>query len=244
MPKEPDRRPSSPSRGGGWHHVAEAAAALDPPRPEADRVTFGRLLEHGPAKHLFHPKGQVSYFVRIDTARGERVFWSPQLKSAMAQSQTQPQIGDEIGVRENSIQPVTVIAHVRDADGNVTERRLDSARVHWRIEKRTFFDERMLAAETLRNDRIHPREAVRNYPDLLPAYLILDSARKVAQRDIAAVANRERFLKLVRETVAHALERGEPLPSIALRNRSNQRESDLQRISPAGSGAPAIGRER
>jgi hypothetical protein len=246
MSKETDRRQRSrpPERRGVWHHIADAAAVLDPPRPDADRVTFGRLLEHGPAKHMFRPSAELSYYVRIETAHGERVFWSPQLKMAIGHSQTQLQIGDEIGVRENSIHPVTAIVRIRDAAGTVTEHRRDSPRLHWRIEKRTFFDERMLAAEALRNERIHPREAVLSYPELLPAYLILDSARKVAQRDIAAAEQRDRFVKFVRETIAHALERGESLPSIAVRVPANEPESRVQRTLSVDEGRRGIGRER
>jgi hypothetical protein len=247
MVKSSDRMqppPRSRDGDGTRRHIAEGAASLDPPRPEADRVTFGRLVEHGLAKHMLRPSAELSYFVKIETARGERVFWSPQLKAAMAQSHTQPQVGDEIGVRENSIQPATLITRVRDAQGNVVgERRYDSSRVHWRVEKRAFFDERMLAAEMLRNERMHPREAVRTYPELLPAYLMLDSARKVAARDIAA-ANRERFVKLVRETVAHALERGEPLPSIGLRMPAAQRAPAAERPSAAEHAPPGTARER
>jgi hypothetical protein len=202
--------------------VAQAAASLDTPRPDADRVTFGRLVEHGPAKHMFRASAEVSYFVRIATLEGERTFWSPALKSVMANSRTQPQIGDDIGVRENSIQPVTLITSVHDQHGNVLgKRRYDTPRVHWIVEKREFFHERMLAAEALRNERVHPREAIRSYPDLLPAYIALDSARRVAEQRVPP-ASRQRFVQLVRETLAHAVERSEPLPSLALRKAEAQ----------------------
>ena len=211
--------PHSPPQHGAspWHQVAEGAAALEGARPDADRVTFGRLLEHGPAKHMFRASAELSYFVRVETSHGEHIFWSPALRTAMAQSRSQPQVGDEIGVRENSIQPATLIMSVRDARGNVVgKRRYDTPRVHWHIEKRSFFHERTLAAEALRNERLHPREAIQTFPDLLPAYLTLDSARRVAEQRVPA-ASRHRFVQLVRETLAHAIERSEPLPSIGLR---------------------------
>lgn len=246
MVKPADRRspPHSRVADNPWRHIAEGASGLDSPRPEADRVTFGRLLEHGPAKHMFRPSAELSYFVRIGTAHGERLFWSPALKSAMAQSQSQPQVGDEIGVRENSIEPVTVIARIRTGHGKgVEERRYDTPRVHWRIEKRAFFDERMLAAETLRNERMHPREAVRTYPDLLPAYITLDSARKVAAQRIPP-AGRDRFVQLVRETLAHAIERSEPLPSIGLRVPSAQSQNAPGQGVHAAPASPTSARER
>ena len=221
-----DRRTAPPERAGGdsWRPIAEGAASLDTPRPDADRVTFGRLLEHGAAQHKFRPSAEMSYFVRLETLQGERIFWSPALKTAIAGSRSQPQVGDEIGVRENSIQPVTLITTVHDEQGNVKgKRRYDTPRTHWLIEKRSFFQERMLAAEALRNERVHPREAIQSYPDLLPAYIALDSARRVAEQRVPP-ASRQRFVQLVRETLAHAIERSEPLPAVGLRTPGAARE--------------------
>jgi hypothetical protein len=226
-----DQRPASRERTSesSWRQIAEGAARLETPRPDADRVTFGRLLDHGAAEHKFRPSAETSYFVRIETLQGERVFWSPALKTAIAGSRSQPQVGDEIGVRENSIQPVTLITTVHDERGNVKgKRRYDTPRTHWLIEKRSFFDERMLAAEALRNERLHPREAIRSYPDLLPAYIALDSARRVAEQRIPP-ASRQRFVQLVRETLAHAIERSEPLPAIGLRSPDGQKGAGRER---------------
>jgi hypothetical protein len=211
-----EHSPAAASNGAGtWQHVADiAAAALDPPRPEVDRVTFGRFIDHGPGRHEGKPGAPPSYFVRLATERGERVFWSPALKTALAQSRTQPRLGEQVGVRENSILPATVLYSTRDSRGKVVEqRRFDSPRTHWAIEQRAFYDEALLAAEALRSERLHPREAIKTYPQLLPAYLVLDSARRVAKERVSPT-QRERFVSLVRETLAHSVERGMPLPAL------------------------------
>jgi hypothetical protein len=80
------------------------------------------------------------------------------------------------------------------------------------VERREYFDERVAAAQLLRDPRASRREAVRDHPELAGAYWALDSARKVAAERIAHPESRERFIALVRETLAHATERGEPLP--------------------------------
>lgn len=167
MADQRDSLPSAASNGAGvWRREADVAvAALDPPRPEVDRVTFGRLIDHGPGRHEGKPGAPLSYFVKLATERGEHVFWSPALKTALAQSRTQPRIGEQVGVRENSIQPATVVFHARDSAGKVVEeRRFDSPRTHWAIEHRAFYDEALLAAEALRSERLHPREAIKTYP--------------------------------------------------------------------------------
>jgi hypothetical protein len=77
-------------------------------------------------------------------------------------------VGDQIGVKENGIDPVSVVTRKKDAQGRVTmERRYDAPRTNWVVEKREFFDERAAAARALRDPRVHPREARRDHPDLL-----------------------------------------------------------------------------
>lgn len=232
-----ERSPSAASNGTGtWRHAADiAAAALDPPRPEADRVTFGRLIDHGAGRHEGKPDAPPSYFVKLATERGERVFWSPALKTALAQSRTQPKIGEQLGVRENSILPATVLYNTRDSAGKVVEqRRFDSPRTHWAIEKRAFYDEALLAAEALRSERLHPREAIKTYPQLLPAYLALDSARRVAKERVSPT-QRDRFVALVRETLAHAVERGMPLPVLERRTADAPAAASARVSSPVTS---------
>lgn len=233
MPDPRDRSPSAASNGASVRPRGAniAAASLDPPRPEVDRVTFGRLIDHGPGRHEGKLGAPPSYFVKLATERGERVFWSPALKTALAQSRTQPSIGEQVGVRENSILPATVLYSTRNSAGKVVEqRRFDSPRTHWAIEQRAFYDEALLAAEALRSERMHPREAIKTYPQLLPAYLALDSARRVAKERVSPT-QRERFVALVRETLAHAVERGMPLP--ALEKRSAETPQMALAVAPA-----------
>lgn len=161
----------------------------------------------------FRSGAAASYFVTLKTDRGERTLWSRGLERALGQSRTQPQVGDAIGVRENGITPVTFVMRERNTRGEiVTVSRVDTPRGHWIVERREWFDERSVVAEALRNPQLSRREAIRNHPELLGAYWALDSAAKVADARIKHEASREKFVQLVRETLAHALERGEPIP--------------------------------
>jgi len=192
---------------------AHPTQARDPPRAATDRFVRGVLLKHGRAPLEFNAQAAPSYFVTLQTERGERTLWSRGLERALTESRTQPQVGETVGIRENGIDPLTVIVRERNAHGQVTlERKLETPRAHWVIERGDFFDERAIAAQTLRDPRVSRREAVRNHPELLGAYWTLDSARKVAEHRIAHPESRQRFLTLVREALAHAIERGEPLP--------------------------------
>jgi len=196
-------------------------ASDDSARPSIDRLTVGRLLEHGAAPHEFRPGAEGSYFVKITSDRGVRTFWSPALKHALEKSTTQPKLGDQIGIKENGIDPVEVVIRRRSTEGKPIEvHRYESPRSHWVIEKREWFDERSAAADQLRDPRAHPREAIRNHPELLGAYLTLDSARKFATERFEKLEQRERFLTLVREVLARATERGVPPPVVRVRDRA------------------------
>jgi hypothetical protein len=130
-------------------------------------------------------------------------------------------VGDAVGVRENGIDPMVVVMRERDAQGHVVvEKKLETPRGHRVVERRGFFDERAVAAQALRDPRVSRWEAVRNHPELVGAYRALDSAGKVAEARIANLERRQRFVALVREALAHAAERGEPLPSPQQQARS------------------------
>lgn len=187
-------------------------ALREPPRSATDSLVTGVLVKHGRAPYGFQRGGETSYFVTLSTERGERTIWGRGLEQAIAQSRTQPQLGEAVGVRENGISPVTVVMRARNASGEVvTVSRADTPRGHFLIERRDWFDERLAAADTLRDGRISRREAIRNHPELLGAYWALDSAGKVADARIRNPESRERFVQLVREALAHAIERGEPI---------------------------------
>lgn len=204
--------PSSPSARAPAGE-GRASGLREPPRSATDSLVLGVLVKHGRARVGFQPQGEPSYFVTIKTDRGERTLWSRDLERAMTESRTQPQPGEAIGVRENGISPVSFITRQRNARGEVVAvNRVDTPRGHWIIERRDWFDERATAAEVLRDAQASRREAIRNHPELLGAYWALDSAGKVAEARIKNPGSRERFVALVRESLAHAIERGEPLP--------------------------------
>ena len=211
-------------------------ALREPPRPAIDSLVTGVLVRQGRAPYGFERGGEPSYFVTLKTERGERTLWGRGLERAIADSHTQPQPGEAVGVRENGITPMTVVMRERNLKGEVvTVNRVDTPRGHWVIERREWFDERLAAAEALRDARISRREAIRNHPELLGAYWALDSAGKVADARIKNPESRERFVQLVRETLAHAIERGEPIAQPRSR-RAREDKAREEALSPSGAG--------
>lgn len=205
------------------------------PRPAVDRLVTGELVRHGPARYRNEPNGAASYFITVRTERGQRTLWGWEIERALADSRTKPKPGDQVGVRENGIDPMQFLLRERDDRGKViNEWREDTPRPHWIIEKREYFNERAAAAKALRDPRTLRHEAIRNHPELSGAYWALDGAVKTAARANLDPVSRQRFVDLVREALAFTTERGEPLPKEIPKNASPRapgakRDDDLTR---------------
>jgi sarcosine oxidase delta subunit len=190
----------------------ELPQAGDPPRPRQDRLYVGKLIEHNASNYEFHPKGPRSYYVTLLTDNGRQTLWGAGLAKAFAESKTQPKLGDLIGIRENNLDPVSIVTR-KQVNGVVqAERQYDTPRPHWVVEKLEEFDRRRFAAQALRDPTIPRRDAVMSHRELLGFYWVLDAGKKVAEEKIAHPDGQKRFLALMRETLARAVERGEPPP--------------------------------
>ena len=80
---------------GGLAKPAERPAKA----PQESELIVGRLVDHGPAPYQHNPKEPLSYFVRIETERGDREIWGVDLERAFRQSLSTPGIGDDVGIR-------------------------------------------------------------------------------------------------------------------------------------------------
>jgi hypothetical protein len=205
------------------------AVASAPETKARDRLIAGRLLDHGRASYRHEPRQPMSYFVKIETARGEQTLWGVDLERAVKESLTKPQIGEEVGVRTVSQDPVTVKTPQCNVDGQVVgEQDLQTHRNRWVIEKRAFFEARATAADLVRDPKVDPREAVKRHPELASTYLHLRGAEEVAAKRIRDPEDQRKFVSLVRSALADSVARGEPLQPIRLRDRSVQRPKDSQ----------------
>ena len=201
--------------------MKESAVAKESRTEKQNRSTLitGRLLEHGRDTYQHDPSEALSYFVKLETARGERTVWGVDLERALKESLTKPGIGEEVGLRAVREEPVTVKARRRDPQGHTqgTLEDLSTHRNRWIIETRGFFEARAVAAETLRNPKIEPKEAVRRHPELASTYLHLKGAEEVAARRIRDPEDQRKFVSLVRAALANSVERGEALQPVRLR---------------------------
>jgi len=195
------------------------------------RVRFGRLIDHGRETYKFDPQGPMSYFVRLETPRGQRDIWGKYIEEAFEKSVTRPKIGDEVGVLRLGREPVTVQTRERDADGRVIrEEALATHRNRWRVEARELFEERAEQARLVRDPRISAERAVAQYPALAGTYATLHKSELAAKERIADPADQRQFVARIRHAVADAIGRGEPLPTAQLRERDVAREMPTRAV--------------
>lgn len=180
----------------------------------------GRLVDHGRAPYRHNPKEPMSYYVRIETDRGDREIWGVDLDRAFRESLSRPSLGDEVTARSYSRDPVTVSAPKRDEEGRVIgKEELATHRNRWIVERRDFLAERAAAAQAFRDAGVRPADAIREHPELKGSYLQLQAAKLGAERDIRDPEEQARFVTRARAAIAGAIERGEPLEPVRLRER-------------------------
>jgi hypothetical protein len=73
-----------------------------------------------------------------------------------------------------------------------------------------------------RDEAIAASDGVKAHPELQGSYLQLQAARLGAERDIRDPEDRVLFVSRAREAIAHAIERGEPLEPVRLRENPTQ----------------------
>jgi putative DNA primase/helicase len=231
-------------RQGQAPAIDNLAAGTGPTAAEPDTrapekrggLLTGRLVDHGPAPYRHDPHERMSYFVKLETGRGDRTIWGVDLERAFRQSLTQPQVGDEVGLRAVLQESVKVHTQKRDEAGELVERDLATHRNRWILEKSPFFEAREDAARTVLDTSIDPKQAVKNHPDLVGTYLQVRAA-ELAAKQFRDPQDRERFVQQVRSALADAVARGEPLPAVRLRERSAERTPK----APEREAAPARG---
>ena len=187
-------------------------------RPPGSDLIVGRLVDHGAAPYSHDPKQAMSYFVRIETERGDREIWGVDLERAFRHSLSTPGIGDVVGLRAIGKEAVTVLAAKTDAKGRkVGTEPLDTHRNQWIVERKSFLDERRKMAEVLRDTSLSATDVIRRHPELEGSYLQLQMGGALADVRFRSKDQREQFVEHLRAHLAQRIELGQPLEPVHLR---------------------------
>lgn len=198
---------------------AERAAAA----PEESEPINGRLVDHGRATYRHDPKEPMSYYVRIETDRGDREIWGVDLERAFRESLSRPTLGDEVTARSYGRDPMTV---------KTEEGELATHRNRWIVERNDFLAERAAAARVFLDAAVKAADGVKRHPELQGSYLLLQAAKLGAERDIRDPEDQNRFVARARISIADAIERGEPLEPVRLRVRPARTPEQKQSRNP------------
>jgi hypothetical protein len=261
MAREDGSRPGTRSGGRGAAPEAEgspaaaAAAAATassrggaevPPAAGARRVAaqgrtyMGELLEHGAEHYQRNPREDMSYYVQVGTPNGAIDLWGLDLKRALAEAKSRPQIGDLVVVRQTGQRGVTVRSREFDEAGRfLGERDKDTHRNRWSVEKEEFVRERARFAVVLRDERVSAERGTETHPHLLGSYFIIKEAEEYAKRRYRTREERQLFVASTRERLAEIIERGEALPTTRIRTPQpdRTRASSRERSTLQGPGA-------
>jgi len=205
------------------------APAAVPREPAEGELIVGRLVDHGPAPYQHKPNQPMSYYVRVETERGDREIWGVDLERAFRQSLSTPGIGQEVGVRAIGRDPVTVPATKRDAEGrDIGREELRTHRNQWSVESKEFLDRRREMADVFRDAAAGAADVIKKFPELEGSYLQLQIARAGLEGRIESRAAREQFVEHLRGHLAKAIQHGQALEPVRLKARGEQEPEKMQ----------------
>jgi hypothetical protein len=218
-----------------------AAASIKRNRATQERLT-GRLIEHERATFRHDPKEPMSYYVKLETSRGERVIWGVDLERALKEAITKPQVGDVVELRSPNSERVTVRATARNREGKVVgETAVEAQRNRWVVEKPEFFSNREKVADAVSDANVNARGAVRAHPELIGTYLQIRAAELAAKKKISDPQDQRAFVSEVRSTLAESIRHGAPIPRMKMRVKAPSRATAKSRDERDREQAPARG---
>jgi Large polyvalent protein-associated domain 7 len=195
---------ASPSRARGER---------EPPVPLELQTVRGRLVDHGAAPREHDRHAPTSYYIKIETAKGEtNTIWGDDLPRALQKSLSRVKVGDHITAKYVGDLAVTTTARGRDDRGEIVRREdVQEIRNRWIVETQRFLQDREALAKLVRDPTTKPQEAVQQHPSLAGAFATIHVSEMMAKeyQDLSA---RRRFLETVRQGIANEIARGEQLP--------------------------------
>lgn len=199
-------------------------------RTDPDLIV-GKLIKHGAAPYKHDSNNDKSYFVLLKTPRGQREVWGVDLERALRHSLTDVQPGDDIGLRSISRKDFIKKTHIVNEQGERVAAEVPAHLNGWIVEQRRFFNDRAELARLFRDTSLRPSEVTRKHPELKGSYLSLQEAKLRIEKATKNPEDRSKFIAKVREEMAAAMHRGEPLTPV--RMREQVRTPDIPLPEPA-----------
>ncbi|KWT71745.1 DNA primase [Variovorax sp. WDL1] len=202
---------AEPSRNAGSHPpeaTQDSRSLREGPRPP---VT-GMLVAAAAAPYQFDPAQRMSFYVMVRTEVGDRTVWGADLERALAESASQPRIGDQVVLTQRGTRPVNVRVPARNAEGElVGERKIVAQRARWAIETSDHLREMERRAGLVRTGQLLSDAALDQHPVLATVAAGLKLAEQFARRVTADQTSQQHLVEMIRERMADALARGQEI---------------------------------
>ncbi|KQW56957.1 LPD7 domain-containing protein [Variovorax sp. Root411] len=202
------------ARGPGAAHDAAHDPAEMPqdhrsPRTAPRSTVQGMLVAAAAAPYQFDPAQRMSFYVRVRTETGNRTVWGSDLERALAESASQPRLGEQVVLTRHGARPMKVLVAQRNAQGELTgEKRIVAQRAVWRIETPDYLRAMEERAMRIRSGETVSPEIRRQHPQLAAAAAGLALAEQYATRVTSDQDSQQRLVQLFRERIADALAQG------------------------------------
>ncbi|MGH8789860.1 MAG: LPD7 domain-containing protein [Cupriavidus necator] len=208
---------ASVDRDGAW----EPRSLRDGPRPPINGV----LVAAAAAPYQFHPEQRMSFYVMVRTEVGDRTIWGADLERALAESASQPRIGDPIVLTQHGTRPVNLRVPARnDAGELIGERKIVAQRARWSIETPEHMRDLRRQVRLLRTGEILAEASLDTSATLATAAAGLKLAEQYARRVTVDGPSQERLVEAIRDRMAAAVEQGHPLHLPERKMRPSQRQ--------------------
>ena len=176
---------------GDSEKAVDMAASIAAERFNTDRVYVGTVLEHGAAPYEHKEGGEPNYFVKLQTATGERTVWGVDLDRAIGAGKAD--VGDQIALAYQGFKTVTVTVKERDEAGTVIgEKEILTKRNAWDVSRldavRDAAREKLLEAA----GRAERQPLVKVYDRDAPRTAVRPDQVRVRQQDREKTAGLER----------------------------------------------------
>ncbi len=217
-PQETERKPTPQARSTHEN------------RASSRQQIQGILLAAAPAPYRFDPSERMSFYVQLRTEDGDRTIWGSDLERALAESVSQPHMGDQVVLTQQGTHPVNVRVATRNTEGEtIGEQKIVVQRARWRIETPDHIQELERFVHQVRTGELQPDAATPEQPELRTATQCLRLAEQYADRLTTDQAGQQRLMQLIRERMADALAQGR---SIHLPERRPRHAAQHVRLHP------------
>jgi hypothetical protein len=169
----------------------------------------GMLVAAAAAPYQFDPAQRMSFYVTVRAETGARTIWGTDLERALAESASQPRLGDQVVLTQLGTRPVNVRVAARNAEGElVGEKKIVAQRARWSIETSDHLRTMEHHAMRIRTGELLSDAARGRHPELATAAADLKLAEQYAQRVTSDPSSQQRLVQLIRDRIAEALAQG------------------------------------